>query len=117
MGDGTVAGGGWGGGGVKEEDTGNGLGGAQATSGRGWGQAEPDQASLVHLELQFAALVRCSGHQVQVCLVITAQQWSAQKSKAWSVIPVCSPAYVICISNALSALFCSRVQQIHLQQL
>lgn len=48
MGDDSVAGGGWGGGGVVEEDTDSGLGGVQATSGSGWGQAEPDQASLVH---------------------------------------------------------------------
>ena len=84
MGDDTVAGSGWDDGGVEEEDTGSGLGGAQATSGRGWGQAEPDQASLGYLQLQFAALVHCSGHEVQVCLVITAQSWSAQKIKAWS---------------------------------
>ncbi len=62
MGDDTVAGGGWGGGGVEEEDTGS-----------GWGQAEPDPASPVHLELQSAALVRCPGRKVQVCPVITAQ--------------------------------------------
>ncbi|KAL0046758.1 hypothetical protein WJX82_009320 [Trebouxia sp. C0006] len=40
----TADGGGWGGGGVEEEDTGSGLGGTQATPGRGWGEAEPDQA-------------------------------------------------------------------------
>ncbi|DBA69891.1 TPA: hypothetical protein ACH3X2_012391 [Trebouxia sp. C0005] len=40
----TAEGGGWGGGNVEEEDTGSGLGGPQATSGSGWGQAEPDQA-------------------------------------------------------------------------
>jgi len=73
MGDDTVAGGGWDDGGVEEEDTRSGLGGAQATSGRGWGQAEPDQASPVHLELQSAALVRCPSRKVQVCPVITAQ--------------------------------------------
>lgn len=73
MSDDTVAGGGWGGGNVEEEDTGSGLGGPQATSGSGWGQAEPDQVSLVHLDLQFAALVRCSGRKAQVCLVITDQ--------------------------------------------
>lgn len=53
MGDDTVAGGGWGGDGEEEEDTGSALGGTQATSGRGWGQAEPDQASLVHLICSF----------------------------------------------------------------
>ena len=73
MGDATVAGGGWGGGAMEEEDTGSGLGGAQATSGSGWGQAEPDQASLVLLDLQFAAVVCCSGCKVQTCPGVTAQ--------------------------------------------
>ncbi len=72
MGDDSVAGGGWDDGGMEEEDAGSGLGGAQATSGRGWGQAEPDQASLVHLDLQFAALVRCAGRKMRVCPVMTA---------------------------------------------
>ncbi len=96
----TLAGGGWGGGGVEEEDTGSGLGGAQATSGSGWGQAEPDQASLVHLDLQFAALVRCSGRKVQMCPVMTAQSQSAQKSKAWSytcLLPRICPLHLKCI--------------------